>query len=93
MIVNCNAELCLRYLLHDREPKIMNTTKDVMEVIFDVKKKKDLSNSESISLIFNELPVEYHDITIDKLIDACFDKLGVVNRKLISDKFILAQGI
>lgn len=93
MIVNCNAELCLRYLLHDREPKIMNTTKDVMEVIFDVKKKKNLTNSESISLVFNELPVEYHDITIDKLIDACFDKLGVVNRKLISDKFILAQGI
>jgi hypothetical protein len=25
--------------------------------------------------------------------DACFDKLDVLNKKMITDKFILAQGI
>ena len=35
----------------------------------------------------------YEKVTITKLMDACFDKLDVLNRKMITDKFILSQGI
>lgn len=48
---------------------------------------------DSISVLFNGLEPEFEKITVNKLMDACFDKLDVLNTKLITEKFILAQGI
>lgn len=35
----------------------------------------------------------FEKVTIRRLLDACFDKLEVFNRKIITDKFLLSQGI
>lgn len=35
----------------------------------------------------------YEKITVGKLMDECFDKLDVLNRHMITDKFILSQGV
>ena len=39
------------------------------------------------------VPTIYERVTIGDLLNACFDKLGAFNKKLLSDKFILSQGI
>lgn len=54
--------------------------------------ERDIIN-ESISVLFNGLDPIYEQITISQLMDACFDKLDVLNKKMITDKFILSQGI
>lgn len=48
---------------------------------------------KSIALLFNGLDPIYEQVTINKLMDACFDKLEVFNKKMLSDKFLLSQGI
>lgn len=47
----------------------------------------------SISVLFNGLDPIFEKITVEKLMDACFDRLDVLNRKMITDQFIVSQGI
>lgn len=54
--------------------------------------KEDIIN-ESISVLFNGLDPIFEKVTVSRLMDACFDKLDVLNKKMITDKFILSQGI
>lgn len=93
MRIACNAELCMRYLLHEAEPMNFTTTQEILKAISFMKTNKQLTNTDTVDKIFTNLPTEFNSVTINDLMDACFDKLGIVNRKMISDKFILAQGI
>jgi len=90
---SCNAELFLRYLISDCDIEIIKSNRDLLDYIRDHKAQKSLSNNDLIDIMFSGLPLVYKDITIDKLLDACLDKLGILNRKMISNKFILSQGI
>lgn len=90
---SCNTELFVRYLLNECNTNI-KTKKDILDYINDQKILYDRDIlSESISILFTGLDPIYEKITVSKLLDACFDKLDVINRKMINDKFILAQGI
>lgn len=90
---SCNTELFVRYLLNECNTNI-KTKKDILDYINDQKSLYDHDIlSESISILFEGLDPIYEKITVNKLLDACFDKLDVINRKMINDKFILAQGI
>lgn len=53
---------------------------------------EDISD-KNISYLFNGLDPIYENITIGNLVDACLDRLDILNRKMISDKFILSLGI
>lgn len=90
---SCNAELFLRYILHETNIDTLKTNKDVFDVISEFKKSHNLSNDDSITQIFDNVPTIFNSVTIDQLFEACFDKLDVLNKKIISDKFILSQGI
>jgi len=90
---DCNAELFVRYLLTECEVDALKTRKDILDYINQRKSADNLSLSDSIATIFTGLPAIYEKITLAKLMDACFDKLEIINKKMISDKFILAQGI
>lgn len=90
---DCNAELFVRYLLTECEVDALKTRKDILDYINQRKSADNLSLSDSIVTIFTGLPAIYEKITLAKLMDACFDKLEIINKKMISDKFILAQGI
>ena len=89
----CNTELFLRYLLHECNTNI-KTNKDLLDYINAQRSlyDKDILN-ESISILFNGLDPIFEKVTVSRLMDACFDKLDVLNKKMITDKFILAQGI
>lgn len=93
LIANCNAELFLRYILHDCNVDILRTNIQVIEFVRQCKTANNLSDDDFVTTLFTNIPVEFESITLGQLIDACFDKLDIINRKMISDKFILSQGI
>lgn len=94
LIEHCNAELFLRYLLYDCNIDILKTNIQIIDFIRQNKaNNSNLTNSNSVSCLFTSLPVEFETVTIGQLIDACLDKLEIVNRKMLPDKFILSQGI
>ncbi len=90
---DCNVELFVRHLLHECDTPI-KTKRDILDFISQKRDEagKDISH-ESISMLFNGLDPIYEKITIGKLMDECFDKLDVLNRRMITDKFILSQGV
>ena len=89
----CNTELFVRYLLHDCNTDI-KTKKDILDYINSQKALHEESIlNESISILFSGLDPIFEKVTVDRLMDACFDKLDVLNKKMITDKFILTQGI
>lgn len=89
---SCNAELFVRYLLHECDTDI-RTNKDLLDFINSQRKNNNVSVEDSISVLFTGLPPIYEKITVGNLMDVCFDKLDVLNKKMITDKFIIAQGI
>lgn len=93
LIRNCNAELLRRYLLHELNIGILKTNVDLIEFIRDHKVANNLKDADSVNTLFMNLPQEFESVTINELIDACFDKLDVINRKMLTDGFIYAQGI
>lgn len=90
---SCNTELFVRYLIHDCDTNI-KTKKDILDYINGHRLiyNEDILN-KSISILFDGLDPVFQKITVSRLMDACFDKLDVLNKKMITDKFILAQGI
>lgn len=89
----CNTELFVRYLLHECNTEL-KTKKDILDYINSKRSngESDILN-ESIAVLFSGLPPIFEKVTISRLMDACFDKLDVLNRKMITDKFIWSQGI
>lgn len=72
----------------------LKTRKDILDCINSYKEQtEDNILDQSISYIFNGVSPMFEKVTIRRLLDACFDKLEVFNRKIITDKFLLSQGI
>jgi len=86
---NCNAELLLRYILYDCNIDRLKTNKDLTDFIL----YSHVDYSAPVNLLFDGLPVIFEKVTINNLLNACFDKLDVLNTKMISSNFILSQGI
>lgn len=93
LLENCNAELLLRFIIYDCNIDTLKTNRDLLTFISNYKKEHNLELTDSVSKIFDGLPPIFESVTFDKLMTACFDKLDVINKKLISDKFIIDQGI
>ena len=93
LINECNAELLRRFIIHDCNIDFLKTNFQLIELIKNRKSELHLSENDSVTTLFNSVPQEFSTVTLNELMDACFDKLDVINRKMISDDFILAQGI
>lgn len=89
---SCNAELFKRFLIHESNVGF-KTNKDVLDYVLAAKKQYNACDSDSITEIISGVNPVFESITISDLLNACFDKLDSINKKMISDKFILAQGI
>ena len=90
---NVNAELFMRYILHELNLEMFKTNKDLFDFIIAQKSSLNLKDSDYVTTIFTNVPTIFEKVTIDRLLSACFDKLDALNRKIISDKFIVSQGI
>lgn len=86
---NCNAELFLRYILYDCNIDVLKTNKDLTDFII----KNKIDYNATVGTLFGGLPVIFEKVTVNNLLNACFDKLDVLNTKMISSTFILSQGI
>lgn len=93
LIDNCNAELLLRYIIYECNIDIFSTNIQVLNFVRERKAENNLSDSDYVSTLFMNLPTEFETVTIGQLIDASIDNSGIINRNMISDKFIIAQGI
>lgn len=84
----------MRYLIHESGVETFKTRKDVLDFINECRSSTDEDILDyPIVCLFNGLKPEFEKITVRLLMDACFDKLGVFNRKIINDKFLFYQGI
>ena len=93
LIKECNAELFKRYLIYECNIDALKTPMQIVAILREYKDQNGLSNTDSISTLFDHLPQEFNDITYSDLIDACLDQLSIINRKMISQNFILSKGI
>lgn len=93
LIAHCNAELLKRYILHEYNIDILKSLIEIVQFIRDNKKVNNLTDTDSVTTLFNHLPKEFETVTLDLLLSACLDQLDIINRKMISDNFILSQGI
>lgn len=93
LIGDCNAELLLRYILHECDIDILKTGLQIADFIRGGKTSNNLKDDDLVGTLFTNVPKEFETVTLDGLMKACFDKLDVVNRKMLSDNFIISQGI
>lgn len=91
--VSCNAELFHRYIIHDLNIDGLKTNKDLLDFINSHKESNGIKNTDSITVLFGGVPTIYENLTVGDLLNSCLDTLEPINRKLISDKFILSLGI
>lgn len=89
----CNAELLHRYIQHELNTDIFRTNKDILDYINKFKEVNHVTNEDSITVMFSGLPKEYESLLIGDLVKACLDSLEPINRRIISDEFIMSLGI
>ena len=90
---SCCAELLHRYIQHELAIDVFKTNKNILDFINRFKEQNGVTNEASITVMFEGLPKEFETLTIGDLLKACLDSLEPVNRRLISNDFIMSLGI
>lgn len=90
---SCNSELLHRYIQHDLQIDMFKTNKDILDFINKFKEVNGATNNDPITTMFSNLPKEFEELTIGDLLKACLDACEPINRKLISNEFIISLGI
>lgn len=93
MRANCNAELLLRYILYVCKIDKLKTNKDIVDLVNLYRSEKHIKDSEPVTIMFDNLPTVFQDVTVEKLVRACLNSLEPFNKKLVSNDFILSEGI
>jgi len=89
----CNAELLHRFIQHELNVDIFKTNRDILDYINRFKEANHLTNNNNITDMFDGIPKEYEELTIGDLVRSCLDTLEPVNRRLISNEFIMSLGV
>ena len=73
----------MRWLLHEKDIPGLKTKMDLLNLInaYKADSEEDILN-QSISIMFDGLDPIFERITVSRLMDACFDKLDVLNKKI-----------
>lgn len=93
-ILRCRAELLIRWL---RAEKQYTNTKCLESIKVIINNNKDTLTNETIKTypietIMSGLPLEFSEIPISLVMDACLDSLGVFDSSHISLNFITKMG-
>lgn len=93
MYNNCNAELLLRYILNVCEISELKTNKNIVDLVNIYRADKHIKDTDKVTVIFEHLPTMFENVTIEKLVRACLDSLEPFNKGLVSNEFIISEGI
>ena len=93
MYENCNAELLLRYILNVCEISELKTNKNIVDLVNIYRADKHIKDNDKVTVIFEHLPTAFENVTIEKLVRACLDSLEPFNKGLVSNEFIISEGI
>lgn len=93
MYNNCNAELLLRYILNVCEISELKTNKNIVDLVNIYRADKHIKDNDKVTVIFEHLPQIFENVTIEKLVRACLDSLEPFNKGLVSNEFIISEGI
>ena len=88
----CGVELFLRWLDKEREMSRYSLLQ-TLNVFIENNKELFKNNQLFLDNIFNGVPDQFLYLPITLVMDGCLDRLGVLNKKHITRKFILKQGI
>lgn len=93
MQANCNAELLLRYILNVCEISELKTNKNIVDLVNNYRANKHIKDTDFVTVIFDNLPEQFITVTVEKFVRAALDSLEPFNKKLISNDFIISEGI
>ena len=88
----CGAELFVRYIEQNKQLSRFSLTSSINDFIRN-NKEAFKGFIPVLGDMFDKLPNEFSKVPLNLVIDACLDRLGIVNKKHITRTFILKQGI
>lgn len=94
-IQRCRAELLIRWLRAEKQYTNTRCLEDIKTVI---KNNRDKLNNDTIKHypvggIMEGIPLEYKDVPLSLVMDACLDALGLLNNEHLTLNFIVKMGL
>ena len=94
-INRCRAELLVRWLMAEKQYSNTRCLEDLRKVISN---NKDTLTPEAIksfpiSKVMDGLPIDYQQVPVKLVMDACLDLLGIFDNSHITLNFILKMGL
>ena len=94
----CNAELAVRWFLqivNDKDTPVYSRFSLINEINDFIELNKDGIKVQDLKLkdIYNGVPIDYSNISVDLFLKSCKDTLGKFNKSHITQTFIVNLGI
>lgn len=94
-IQRCRAELLIRWL---RAEKQYTNTRCLEDLRITIKNNKEVLTNETIKVypignILNGIPVEFREVPVSLVMDACLDSLGLFDNSHLTLNFIVKMGL
>lgn len=94
-IQRCRAELLIRWL---RAEKQYTNTRCLEDLRITIKNNKEILTNETIEVypignILNGIPVEFREVPVSLVMDACLDSLGLFDNSHLTLNFIVKMGL
>lgn len=94
-IQRCRAELLIRWL---RAEKQYTNTCCLEDLRITIKNNKEILTNETIKVypignILNGIPVEFREVPVSLVMDACLDSLGLFDNSHLTLNFIVKMGL
>lgn len=94
-IQRCRAELLIRWLRAEKQYTNTRCLEDLKAVI---KNNKEVLTNEAIKVypigeILNGIPVEFREVPVSLVMDACLDSLGLFDNSHLTLNFIVKMGL
>ena len=94
-IQRCRAELLIRWL---RAEKQYTNTRCLEDLRITIKNNKEILTNKTIKVypignILNGIPVEFREVPVSLVMDACLDSLGLFDNSHLTLNFIVKMGL